>query len=114
MRYLVEPTRAEDLKKGDTVRTPSGNARVKRVTFIEEPHVVIHFQRDPHEKSLSRLYRQEEIVDKVVETVNEKTPAPREDAIKAVADELLSINRSVNSIVRIAADSGINLFEAND
>lgn len=110
MRYLVEPTRTNALKTGDLVRASSGNTFVKRVAHAPDPHVVIYYQTNPHTEPVGVIHRQDEIIDRVVEPIDARTLILTEGGVEALADRLLDINRAINIIIRLAADSGIDLF----
>ena len=43
MRYLVEPTPAEELKEGDIIYSPYNIFQVKKVNHVTEDHVIVYY-----------------------------------------------------------------------
>ena len=53
----------------------------------------------------------DDTLDKVVDSADKGTLILKKKDIKALADELLNINRALNAIIRISADSGVDPFQ---
>ena len=53
----------------------------------------------------------DKIIDTTVDTTDKGILILKKEGIKALAEELLNINRAVNAIIRISADNGVDPFQ---
>lgn len=105
----IRPTHAKALKRGDLFRNGGRTIRIAAIKRDEEVVVIVYYTGAGSLVN-SFLLTPDDTLDKVVDTTNERALVLKKGAIKALAEELLDINRAVNTIIRIAADNGVDPF----
>lgn len=106
----IQPTSARTLKRGDLFRE---GGQTFQIADIEQSNDVIEVIYYTGTSSFvnSFFLSPDDTLDKVVDApADEKTLVLKKEGIKALADELLNINRTINAIIRIAADNGVDPF----
>lgn len=106
----IRPTPAKILEPGDFFRDNSQTFQIADVE-LDENVVEISYFTGTCSLVNSFFLSPDDTLDKVVDTADERTLVLKKEAIKALADELLNINRAVNSIIRIAAVNGVDPFQ---
>ena len=112
----IRPTPVKTMKPGDLFRD---GGQTLQITNIEQNDDVVEivyytgtstfinsFFLSPDD-TLDKIIS----IDKEVDTADKRTLILKKEGIKALADELLNINRAINAIIRIAADSGVDPFQ---
>ena len=110
MIYTVEPTPARRLKSGNLFRDGGQTFRIADIKQNDKVFEIVYYTGTSSFVN-SFFLSPDDTLDKVVNTHDEGTRGLKKEAIKALADELLNINRALNAIIRIAADNGIDLFQ---
>lgn len=110
MNITIKPTSAKILKRGDLFRD---GGQTFRVAGIEQNDKVIEIVYYTGTGSFvnSFFLSPDDTLDKVVDNTDERTILLKKEAIRALADELLNINRAINAIIRVAADNGVDPFQ---
>lgn len=110
MNTTIQPTSARTLKRGDLFRD---GGQTFQIADIEQDENVVKIVYYTGMSTLvnSFFLNPDDTLDKVVDTADERTPVLKKEAIKALADEPLNINRAVNTTIRIAADDGVDPFQ---
>ena len=112
MNITIKPTSAKTLKRGDLFRDGGQTFQIAGIEKNDEDDVVeIIYYTGTSTFVNSFFLSPDDTLDKVVDTTNEKTLVLKKEGIKALADELLNINRAVNDVIRIAADNGVDPFQ---
>lgn len=111
MNIVIQPTPVKTLKSGDIFRD---RGRTFQIADIEQNDDVVKivYYTGPSSFVNSFFLSPDNTLDKVVDTSDERTLVLKKESIKALADELLNINRAINTIIRIAADNGVDPFQA--
>lgn len=110
----VLPTPAKAMKPGDLFR---GSDRIFQIADIEkdgEVFVVTYYTGTStfiNSFILSPNDTLDKIIDKEEDTTDKNVLVLKKGDIKALADELLNIDRALNTIIRIAADNGVDPFQ---
>lgn len=108
----IRPTPAKIMKPGDLFRD---GGQTFQIADIEQNDDVVEIVYYTGTSTLinSFFLSPDDTLDKVVDTIDKGTLVLKKEDIKALADELLNINRALNTIVRIAADNGVDPFQQN-
>lgn len=111
MNITIRPTPAKTMKPGDLFRD---GGQTFQIADIEQNDDVIEAVYYTGTSSFinSFFLSPDDTLDKVVDTTDERTLIPKKESIKVLADELLNINHAINAIIRIAADNGVDPFQA--
>lgn len=107
----VKPTSAKTLKRGDLFR---GSGQTFKIADIDQNDNIVEVVYYTGTSSLinSFFLSPDDTLDKVVDaSTDERTLVLKKEGIKALANELLNINRAINTIIRIAADNGVDPFQ---
>lgn len=109
----IQPTPAKAMNPGDLFRD---GGRTFRIADIEQNDKIIEIVYYTGTSSLvnSFFLSPDDTLDKVVDTTDERTLVLEKEDIKALAGEILSINRAINTIIRIAADNGVDPFQLDE
>lgn len=110
MSITIKPTSAKTLKRGDLFRDGGQSFRTADIEQNEDLVEIIYYTGTSTLVN-SFFLHPDDTLDKVVDTADERTLVLKKEAIRALADELLNINRAINTIIRIAADNGVDPFQ---
>jgi hypothetical protein len=113
MNIIIRPTPARIMKPGDLFRD---GGQTFQIADLEQNDVVVEIIYYTGTSTFINSFSlsPDDTLDKVVGTTDEKALVLEKEDIKALADELLSINRAVNAIIRIAADNGVDPFQLDN
>lgn len=107
----IRPTPVKTMKPGDLFRD---GGQTFQIADIEQDADVVEIVYYTGTSTFvnSFFLSPDDTIDKVinrsVNTTDKGTLVLKKEGIKALADELLNINRSLNAITRIAADNGVD------
>lgn len=113
MNITVKPTPAKVMKTGDLFRDGGQTFQIASVEQNDDVVEIVYYTGTSTFIN-SFFLSPDDPLDKVVDTTDEKTLVLKKEAIKALADELININRAINTIVRIAADAGVDPFQLDE
>lgn len=106
----IQPTPAKTIKPGDLFRDGGQTFQIADIEQNDDIIEIVYYTGTSSFVNSFFLYP-DDTLDKVVDTADERTIVLKNAGIKALADELLNINRAVNTIIRIAADGGVDPFQ---
>lgn len=106
----IRPTPVKTLNPGDLFRDGGQTFQIADIEQTDDVVEIVYYTGTSSFIN-SFFLSPDDTLDKVVNTTDEKTRVLKKEAIKALADELLNINRALNSIIRIAADNGVDPFQ---
>lgn len=106
----IRPTPVKTMKPGDLFRD---GGQTFQIADIEQNDDVVEIVYYTGTSSFinSFFLVPDDTLDKVVDFNNERTLILKKGSIKALANELLNINRAINTIIRISADNGVDPFQ---
>lgn len=110
----IRPTPVKTMKPGDLFRDGGQTFQIADIVQDDDVVEIVYYTGTStfiNSFFLSSDDTLDKIIDKAVDTTNERTPILKKKAIKALADELLNINLAINAIIRIAADNGVDPFQ---
>ena len=111
MAYTIEPMPTRRLKPGDFFRDGGQTFQIADIEQNDKVVEIIYYTGTSSFVN-SFFLSPDDTLDKVVDTTtNERTLILKREAIAALANELLNINRAVNTIIRISADNGVDPFQ---
>lgn len=110
MIYTVKPIAAKLLAPGDLFRDGGQTLQIADVERDENVVEITYFT-GTRDFVNSFFLSPDDTLDKVVGTAGERTLVLKKEVIRALSDELLNINRAINSIIRIASDNGVDPFQ---
>ena len=102
----IGSTPAKTMKPGDLFRD---GGRTFQIADIEQDDDVVEIVYYTGASTFvnSFFLSPDDTLDKVVDPTDERTLVLKKEGIKALADELLNINRAINAIIRVATDNGV-------
>lgn len=111
---VIRPTPVKIMKPGDLFRDGGQTFQIADIEQNDDVVEIVYYTGTSsfiNSFSLSPNDTLDKIIDKMDNTPDKGSLVPKKEGIKALADELLNINRALNAIIRIAADNGVDLFQ---
>lgn len=108
----IKPTPVKTLKPGDFFRD---GGQTFQIADIEQNDDIVEIVYYTGTGALvnSFFLTPDDTLDKVVGTTDKGTHVLKKESVKDLVEELLNINRSLNAIIRIAVDNGVDPFQQN-
>lgn len=110
----IRPTPAKTMRPGDLFRDGGHTFQIADIEQNDDVVEIVYYTGTStfiNSFFLSPDDTLDKIINRGVDTTDKATLILRREGIKALADELLNINRAVNTIIRIAADNGVDPFQ---
>jgi hypothetical protein len=114
MNITIKPTSAKAMKSGDLFRDGGQTFQIADIDQTDDVVEIVYYTGTSsfvNSFFLASDDTLDKIIDKAVDTFDKRTLVLKKEGIKALADELLNINRALNAIIRIAADNGVDPFQ---
>lgn len=112
----IRPTPAKTMRPGDLFRDGGHTFQIADIEQNDDVVEIVYYTGTStfiNSFFLSPDDTLDKIINKGVDTTDKATLILKSEGIKALADELLNINRALNAIIRIAADNGVDPFQQN-
>ena len=112
MNITIQPTPVKMMKRGDLFRDGGQTFQIADIEKKNNNKVIeIVYYTGTSTFVNSFFPSPEDNLDKVVDTTDEGILVLEKGGIEALAEELLNINRAINTIIRISADNGVDPFQ---